>query len=258
MKINQIISDLVFSSLSIELLGKWFVLLACGFSKRFFLWRTQKTWHWNRKTNTRSVTHRILERKKIELPKKQSFGIGFVILWQIQVEKKADFLRYWKRARYEKQSRGIQKTRRKSGKGEREDLCKRIEALEQFMKGNRLLPNDSNTRKNITKKVFGWYYRQHTDADVSFPIERKEWNDEMNAFLEHRMGKTTQGSIALTVLDEYKKNGTEKLDLRCLNKWRKRKGFWHTLMFFEQGEDWKHRILGCWMKNWRGTQHWRN
>ena len=28
-------------------------------------------------------------------------------------------LRYWKRARYEKQSRGIQKTRRKSGKGER-------------------------------------------------------------------------------------------------------------------------------------------
>ena len=91
MKINQIISDLVFSSLSIELLGKWFVLLACGFSKRFFLWRTQKTWHWNRKTNTRPVTHRILERKKIELPKKQSFGIGFVILWQIQVEKKADF-----------------------------------------------------------------------------------------------------------------------------------------------------------------------
>ena len=117
MKINQIIYDLFLSSLSIELLGKWFVLLACGFSKRFFLWRTQKTWNWNRKTNTQSVTHRILERKKIELPKKQSFG--FVILWQIQVEKKADFLRYWKRARYEKQSRGIQKTRRKSGKGER-------------------------------------------------------------------------------------------------------------------------------------------
>ena len=53
---------------------------------------------------------------------------------------------------------------------------------------------------------------------MSFPIERKEWNDEMNAFLEHRMGKTTQGSIALTVLDEYKKNGTEKLDLSGLNK----------------------------------------
>ena len=36
------------------------------------------------------------------------------------------------------------------------------------------------------------------------------------------MGKTTQGSIALTVLEEYKKNGTEKLDLSGLNKAVKR------------------------------------
>ena len=32
------------------------------------------------------------------------------------------------------------------------------------------------------------------------------------------MEKTTQGSIAMKVLEEYKKNGTEKLDLRGLNK----------------------------------------
>ena len=32
------------------------------------------------------------------------------------------------------------------------------------------------------------------------------------------MGKTTQGSVALKVLEEYKKNGTEKLDLSGLNK----------------------------------------
>ena len=29
---------------------------------------------------------------------------------------------------------------------------------------------------------------------------------------------TTQGSVALKVLEEYKKNGTEKLDLSGLNK----------------------------------------
>ena len=47
------------------------------------------------------------------------------------------------------------KRRAEKAEKEREDLCKRIEALEQFMKGNRLLPNDSNTRKNITKRCLG-------------------------------------------------------------------------------------------------------
>ena len=59
--------------------------------------------------------------------------------------------------------------------------------------------------------------RQHTDADVSTPNRHIECKDEM-INLKHRMGKTTQGSIALQVLEEYKKNGTEKLDLSGLNK----------------------------------------
>ena len=39
------------------------------------------------------------------------------------------------------------------------------------------------------------------------------------------MGKTAQGSIALQVLEEYKKNGTEKLDLGSLDNEGKKWGF---------------------------------
>ena len=51
--------------------------------------------------------------------------------------------------------------------------------------------------------------------------------------MKHRMGKTTQGSIALEVLEKYKKNGTEKLDLRSLNKQIRNDGLLTVLVLVE-------------------------
>ena len=50
--------------------------------------------------------------------------------------------------------------------------------------------------------------------------------------MEHRLGKTIQGSVALKVLEEFKNHGTEKLDLNGLEqkmkkRWtRKNTGVW--------------------------------
>ena len=56
---------------------------------------------------------------------------------------------------------------------EKQVLCKRIEALENSLKGNRLLRQDTKTSKKTHSNVLKRDNRQHTDADVSVLIKHK-------------------------------------------------------------------------------------